>query len=314
MSLSYVLLPGLFLCLGGQRLLAQEPESLFSALKNNDIKAVQAQLARGVSPVVCDADSDNVLFYSALYASADCMELLLKKGADPNVRNKADQTPLMWCAHDTAKVRLLLKYGADVNAVSRSGNTALMAAVVGSGQYAATRLLLDNGADALVINKRKETALIRAAQFGDVSSVALLMGRGIDINAMDGQGLTALTVALTYENKEVFMKLLDSGADVNVISKAGWNALTATVIDDAEMFKTILYRIRDVNHQDNDGVTPLMWTAFNEHDNPQFIQALLDRGALVNMRAKDGTTALSWAMKKGNTETVALLRKAGAKE
>ena len=41
-------------------------------------------------------------------------------------------------------------------------------------------------------------------------------------------------------------------------------------------------------------------------------KVLLDNGALVNIKSKDGSTALSSALKKGNTETVALLRKAGA--
>jgi ankyrin repeat protein len=56
-----------------------------------------------------------------------------------------------------------------------------------------------------------------------------------------------------------------------------------------------------------------MWAAYNEHDNVAIIQALLDKGANVNLKAKDGSTALSWALKKGNTATVALLKKAGAK-
>jgi ankyrin repeat protein len=43
------------------------------------------------------------------------------------------------------------------------------------------------------------------------------------------------------------------------------------------------------------------------------IQALLDKGADVNVKSKNGATALSWASKKGNTATVMLLKKAGAK-
>ena len=55
-----------------------------------------------------------------------------------------------------------------------------------------------------------------------------------------------------------------------------------------------------------------MWAAYNEHDNPSIIQALLDNGADVNIKAKNGDTALSWAMKKVNTKTVAVLKGAGA--
>jgi ankyrin repeat protein len=55
-----------------------------------------------------------------------------------------------------------------------------------------------------------------------------------------------------------------------------------------------------------------MWATYNENDNPRIIQALLDRGALVNLKDKNGATALTWALKKGNTATVELLKKAGA--
>jgi ankyrin repeat protein len=41
---------------------------------------------------------------------------------------------------------------------------------------------------------------------------------------------------------------------------------------------------------------------------------LLAKGAKVNFRAKDGSTPLSWARKKGNSETVAVLIRAGAKD
>ena len=61
------------------------------------------------------------------------------------------------------------------------------------------------------------------------------------------------------------------------------------------------------------GFTPLMWAVYNDHDNVDIIKALLDKGADVNIKANDGATALSWALKKGNTNTVALLKKAGAK-
>lgn len=292
---------------------AQGPGDLLSAIQRNNIDDVRRLLDGGVSPAAADSDGDNALFYAALYGSRECMELLLVRGADANVRNGSEQTPLMWCSHDTAKMRLLLRYGADVNAVARSGNTPLMAAAVGVDQFEEMKLLLDHGADIRVVNKRKETVLMRAALFGNARSVGLLLGRGIGIDARQEQGLTALMLTLAYENKEAFRLLLDSGADVNVPSMFGWNALSAAVLDDPELFKAVLDRVTDVNHPDETGMTPLMWTVYNEHDRPEYVRALLERGAKVNAKAKDGSTALSWARKKGNTATVAELLKAGAR-
>jgi ankyrin repeat protein len=40
---------------------------------------------------------------------------------------------------------------------------------------------------------------------------------------------------------------------------------------------------------------------------------LLDKGADVSIKSRSGATALSWASKKGNTATVALLKRVGAK-
>jgi ankyrin repeat protein len=297
----------------GLQVRAQGPGDLLLAIQQNDIESVRRQLDMGVSPAAADAQGDPALFYAALYGSRACMELLLSRGADANGRNGSGQTALMWCAHDTAKLRLLLRYKADVNAVSRSGNSALMVAAVGTDTYEAMKILLDNGADVQTVNKRKETVLMRAASFGNARSIGLLMGRGLVIDAQNGEGMTALMMAMQGENKEAFRLLLDSGADVNVTSRAGWNGLTATIIDDPGLFRAVLDRLRDVNQADADGITPLIWTVYNEHDHPEFVQALLDRGAKVNVKSKDGNTVLAWARRKGNTASVALLLKAGAK-
>lgn len=307
------IIPLLFFLLPAFPARSQGAGDLLQAIRQNDIQTVRVLLDRGVSPAVADSDGDNALFYAALYASKECVELLLSRGADVNGRNRQDQTPLMWCSHDTGKIGLLLRYKADVNAVSQSGNTPLMAAAVGVDPYDAMKLLLDNGADVRVVNKRKETVLMRAALFGNARSVGLVLGKGIAIDAQDRQGLTALMIALAYENREAFRLLLDSGADVNIATVFGWNALSACMIDDPGLFHDVLARIKDVNHPDRDGVTPLMWLVYNEHDRPDFVRAILDRGARVNAKANDGSTALSWAKKKGNTATVAVLLKAGAK-
>lgn len=56
-----------------------------------------------------------------------------------------------------------------------------------------------------------------------------------------------------------------------------------------------------------------MWAAYNEHDNTAIIRALLDKGADVNIKAPDGATALSWAMKKRKNSNSKLAYKSGSK-
>ena len=294
---------------------AQTPSSkIFDAVRNNNIKEVTSLLDQKVDPNSVDEDGDHLLMYAALYSSLDCMQLLIEKGSNVNAKNKIDETPLMWSVHDLAKMKLLIQHGADVNAKAKTGNTPLLIASIGHGKYDAVKLLIDKGANVFAMNNRKENALIRASLFGDTTTVSLLLSKGLDINALNQDSTTALINAVLNANKPVIFQLLERGADPDKISFFGLTPLSLAVIfTDAESVKAILKKTKKVNAMDVGGNTVLMYAGYNEHDDVEMIQALLDKGADVNIKAKDGATALSWASKKGNTATVALLKKAGAK-
>jgi ankyrin repeat protein len=302
-----------FICSSLLTLLAtsQSAHPLFTAVRTNDINQIKALFDdEKADATLVDNDSDNVLMHAALYASADVMELLLKKGAKIDGRNKAGETALMWSMHDKNKVAILLKYGADINAAARSGNTPLLIGCVGNNQYEIVKMLLDNGANISAKNNEKETALMRAALFGDTATISLLINKGIDINARTGDGHTALVHAIENSNRQVALQLLELGADPDLGFAIFPSALcVAVVFGDIEIVNAILKKTKNVI-----GIkASLLFAAYNEHDNIKIVQALLDKGADVNMKGPDGSTVLSQALKKGNTATVALLRQAGAK-
>ena len=294
---------------------AQPPSSkIFEAVKNNDIKEVRSLLDQKVDPNSVDGDGDHLLMNAVMYSSLDCMQLLIEKGSNVNAKNKIEETALMWSVHDLAKMKLLIQHGADVNAKAKTGNTPLLIASVGHGKYDAVKLLIDKEADVRAVNNRKENALIRASLFGDTATVSLLLSKGLDINALSMDSTTALINAVLNFNKPVIFQLLEKGADPDKLSFFGLTSLSfAVIFTDAESVKAILKKTKKVNAMDVGGNTVLMYAGYNEHDDVEMIKALLDKGADVNIQAKDGATALSWASKKGNTATVALLKKAGAK-
>jgi len=287
---------------------------MFEAIRNDNIKEVKSLLEQKVDPNSVDEDGDHLLMYAALYSSLDCMQLLIEQGSNVNAKNKIDETALMWSVHDLAKMKLLIEHGADVNAKAKTGNTPLLIASIGHGKYDAIKLLIDKGANVLAVNNRKENALVRAALFGDTATISLLLGKGLDINAFTLDSTTALINAVLNANKPVIFQLLEKGADADVLSFFGLTPLSfAVIFTDAEAVKAILKKTKKVNAMDVGGNSVLMYAGYNEHDDVEMIQALLDNGADVNIKAKDGATPLSWASKKGNTATVALLKKAGAK-
>lgn len=60
------------------------------------------------------------------------------------------------------------------------------------------------------------------------------------------------------------------------------------------------------------GYTCLMMVARNA--NPELVKFLLSKGADINAKAKDGSTALSLTMEENDAEMVALLKTKGATE
>ncbi len=304
-----------FICslLSAPAAFSQSP--LLDAIRNNDLSQVITLLNRNADVQARDSDGDNALMYAALYSTIDCMKLLLQKGAHPDVPNDLGETAIMWCSHDLEKTKLLLEYKANLHLRTTDGNTALLGACVGNSQYEIIKLLLDHGADALAVNNKNITTLMRVAQYGDTGSARLLINKGVGINAEANDHQTALFYAIKSSNKEMLYWLIANGADANIKDNYKATALSyAVILSDLEIAKALLPITRGINEQDIDGTTILMWAIYSEYDNPAIIQLLLDNGALPNLADKKGKTALTWALEKGNTATVVLLKKAGAIE
>ena len=93
-------------------------------------------------------------------------ELLLKHGADPNVRDTFGRTPLMrslW-RKERRHIRPLVKYGADLDAVDSSGTTALMEAAE-TNNSSAVRELLKYDADPDIRDSYGKTAMERGKKW-----------------------------------------------------------------------------------------------------------------------------------------------------
>ena len=123
--------------------------------------------------------------------------------------------------------------------------------------------------------------LAYAAMNGDADVVRLLIGRGADAGAANEEGWTALHHAAGAGNVEIVSTLLDARANVNA--------------------RTTRF-----------GETPLMLACglFGRGRHGQSVacaRLLIERGADVNARTKDGETALTFAAGRGRVDAVRLL-------
>ena len=110
---------------------------------------------------------------------------------------------------------------------------------------------------------------------------------------------------------------LDLGADVNTKDNVGNNLLRlAAIKGNFEIFKMLLKHKPDVQNTREHGVSILSQVASNERNfdksvNLEMIK-LLESGADINTKSKDGWTAISRAAGRGNIETIKILIQAGA--
>lgn len=256
------------------------------------------------------------LMYAVLYGDADAVRLLLDNGADPNARNEAGASALMWAVDDLEKTRLLLECGAEVNARSDDGRTALAIAASRVGSLAVVRLLLDSGADPSVRSpsyKGPLTPLREAADVGDEAVVQLLIERGADVKSA---GPLPLIAALNSNNARC-VDLLTPSADRATLSMAlaslGPPNGNPAAFGNAKLIQGLLDQGADVNAKGREGRGILMTIANSDSLPVESIAMLLARGADANTSTEAGQTALDFAMQRGQTPIVDLLAKAGAK-
>ena len=225
------------------------------------------------------------LMYAAIYQDLSSLRLLLAKGADPNTRNDAGATALLWAVDDPRVTGLLLDHAADPNMRSTDGLTPLLVAASRAGAYDVVRLLLDHGANP------EGNLLSRAAGAGDERLIRLLLERGADKARLPGD------LALRSSCAACAGLLLPLASKQNLDQ-----ALTAAArFGDSAAITMLLDRGANANGP------ALRFAAASEKIPTEGVKALLDHGARDD-------TALELAKRLGNTAVVAALKSAGARE
>jgi len=91
--------------------------------------------------------------------------------------------------------------------------------------------------------------------------------------------------------------------------------MRAAVEGDLKVVKQLLAdaTAANVHSLDQGGQSALILACQNPRTNPEVVKALLAAGANVNLRSRNGYTALTWANTRNNTEVSRILRRAGGR-
>lgn len=132
------------------------------------VELIQLLIDYGAIINVPDFDGDTPLHDAALLTQPEAANVLLHAGADPNIKNDANNlTPFhvacsKGCYHT---VKNIFPFISDINELSSSDESALMMAILGDSEDI-VNFLLKNGADPSIKNEHAQTALDIALDLG----------------------------------------------------------------------------------------------------------------------------------------------------
>jgi ankyrin repeat protein len=274
---------------------------LFSA-REGDIESAKAMIDAGADINYGDIDNTTALVVGIMNKQFTFSKFLLDRGADVNVVDAGGRTALYaivdirnedWSTlpnrkgEDSLPSLEILK---QILARSPNVDAALSRPLPG-------RSGMDSGDTSLGAGS---TALMRAARSGDAAAMRLLLAKGANAKLATKDGNTALLFAagVGYRDKNTRGSEAEAIEAVKVAMEAGL----------------------DINAENTRGETCLDGAAGRGAD--LIVQYLIDHGAKINAKSKQGFTPVDYAMGKAvvgqlpvpHDSTVALLRKLGGVE
>jgi hypothetical protein len=179
--------------------------------------------------------------------------------------------------------------------------------------YAIRGLLNDDEADINGKDRDGKTAIGWAAHKGHAEIVKLLIDYGADVNMQQNKGITPLMLAVDQNHAEIATLLLNAGADPNAATtNRGQTALMSVLMTPgrSQLAKLLLEHGAEVNAKNRQGTTPLMVASLS--GDADAVNLLLEWGADIDARTTSDTTALSAAKQNDHEETAQVLMHAGS--
>lgn len=259
----------------------------------------------------------------------ECVDILIKAGADVTVEDDEERTPLLLAVKgnygDVAIA--LVKGGANPNTpyVDDEGNSHNLlfdSLVVENNEFA--ELLIDSGADIYSEDEHKVTTLLQACHRGMTDVVKALLNKNMKeswVDSASDENITPLIAASSEGHLQIVHMLIEAKADVNRKDKDETSSLMAAAArGHTDIVEALLKAGANVNEQNVDGHTALMF-AFNGKNQ---VETLWERYQQFVMESEvdskeesvddGGTGPIIREALDNHLRMVSLLQKSGADE
>ena len=163
-------------------------------------------------------------------SSVQRLSELYDAGADVNLRNRFEQTPLHLAvfAHNYAGTKWLLEHNALVDATDKNNETPINCACF-NGLLDIVELLVAHGANVDGAGKGGNTPLTSAVSSNKVEVVKYLLSKGANVNATCYNDATPLHIAVSAKKIESIKVLLEAGADVRLKNVNGYTPMDLAI-------------------------------------------------------------------------------------
>jgi ankyrin repeat protein len=270
--------------------------ALMLASRENSLDSAKLLVGAGANVNTAMANGSNALLMAILNGHYELATFLINNGANPNLVDKDGKAAL----YAAVEMRNLATTDTPGPVADKADALALIKTLLEHGADPNSRLTgkppFRGGANRTWLTEPGATPFYRAAASNDVASMRLLLAYGADPSISATDNSTPLMVA------------------------AGVGYLTGSTFTwpeaDAMEALRLCLQLNDVNAANSAGLTALHGAAFRGWNNA--VQTLVDNGAKLDAKDKQGRTPLNWAdgVYRGGgiapvrqVETVALFQK-----
>lgn len=265
-------------------------------------------------------DLNRQLIAVVLDGDAEAAQSLLKRGADPNIRNVPEQ-PLSLLRlirhafhkdsktaqdHMDSESRTMLEMALDIDGEHDPENE----------NVALVKVLLDAGARTEDSSFCHQTPLMWAISYDRLQTVQTLLDHGADLLAKDDRAQLPIYFLNDRGTDELKIAelLVKRGSDVNAVDYKGTTPLMNLIggrKEDLQVVQFLIAHGADVNARSQGGYSALLVST--DIQDSQITRLLLEHGAEVNVYDfKDKNSALQKAVEHDSLQEIAMLIAYGA--
>ena len=262
------------------------------------------------------------LMLAAMNGEKEIARVLIEAGANVNMQSDeygsalgvAAMSPFFSGEDETAIVRLLVENGAELDIGNGADMTPLMFAAR-EGKYETMLYLIEAGADVNRQDVRGWSPLMFAVRTGLPNVVALMLEAGADPNVREEYPFqTPLHHAVSSGVPEIVAFLLDAGAEANGLYEGGGYNLppifTAVAEERTEIVRLLLNHGANPNYSDGGNLsesdedytlrTPLEWA--RKSGNEEIEEMLVEAGAMTQEELDEALLEMLRAIEEGDAE------------